>query len=434
MDCKKVWNVMNVYLDTIGCRLNQSEIERMARDFRTAGHTIVSEVSEADIVIVNTCAVTTKAASDSRQKIRQAGKASPNASIVATGCWATLEPHKAEGLTASTRVIPNQNKDLLASTILGLKSDVLESDVLERDGLPGNRFRTRAFIKVQDGCDGFCTYCITRSARGPSRSVPFDLIMKDIRSALDGGASEIVLSGVQLGGWGKDLQGMPELSILAEGILSKLDVPRLRFSSVEPWDLNKNFFDIFQDQRVCRHLHISLQSGCESTLKRMGRKNSPGEYLQLLEYARSIDPDFAITTDIITGFPGETESDFQESLDFLCSAELSGGHVFPFSPRPGTPAAVMDGQLSPGVRKIRAGIARKLFDDLACKFRQRFVGQAGKILWETSKKTPGGFILQGLDEKFNRIKISSSIDRWNFVDLVLYEGNSSEGLTGHILE
>jgi threonylcarbamoyladenosine tRNA methylthiotransferase MtaB len=425
---------MNVYLDTIGCRLNQSEIERMARDFRTAGHTIVSEFSEADIVIVNTCAVTTKAASDSRQKIRHAGIASPNASIVATGCWATLEPQKAEGLTASTRVILNKNKDQLATTILGLKSDLLESDVLERDGLPGNRFRTRAFIKVQDGCDAFCTYCITRIARGPSRSVPLDIILKDIRSALDGGASEIVLSGVQLGGWGKDLQGKPDLFVLAEGILSKMDVPRLRFSSVEPWDLNKNFFDIFQDQRVCRHLHISLQSGCGSTLKRMGRKNSPAEYLQLLEYARSIDPDFAITTDIITGFPGETESEFQESLNFLCSAELSGGHVFPFSSRPGTPAADMDGQLPPGVRKNRAGIARKLLEDLAFKYRQRLVGQTGRILWETSKKTPGGFILQGLDEKFNRIKIPSSIDRWNFVDLVLYEGNSPEGLTGHILE
>ena len=236
---------MKVFLDTVGCRLNQSEIERMARQFRIAGHIIVADMAEAELVVVNTCAVTLQAASDSRQKIRQAGRQSPDAQIVATGCWATLEPDQAANLIGSPRVVLNQDKDLLTSTILGIEPDLLEMDAIERQLLPGARHRTRAFIKVQDGCDAFCTFCVTRIARGRSRSVPVDKALIDIRSALDGGALEIVLSGVQLGSWGKDLPGVPGLRNLAETILSETETPRLRFSSVEPWDLNEDFFEVF---------------------------------------------------------------------------------------------------------------------------------------------------------------------------------------------
>lgn len=424
---------MKVFLDTVGCRLNQSEIERMARQFRAAGHTIVADMSEAELIIVNTCAVTTLAASDSRQKIRQAGRQSPGAEIVATGCWATLEPEQAADLIGNPRVVLNQDKDQLTSTILGIDPEVLEMDALERQLLPGARHRTRAFIKVQDGCDAFCTFCITRIARGRSRSVPLEKVLVDIHSALDGNALEIVLSGVQLGSWGKDLPGSPGLKYLAESILHETDTPRLRFSSVEPWDLHEDFFEIFADERVCRHLHISLQSGSFATLKRMGRRITPDEFGILLGFARSVDPEFSFTTDVIAGFPGESEEEFQESLEFIRQAGFSGGHVFPYSPRPGTIAASMPGQLSLKERKVRAAEVRTVLIEMASRYQQRQIGKIGRVLWESSETRDEGFMLQGLCEKFIKVKAPSLVEHWNVVSQVQFIEVINGGIGGEII-
>jgi threonylcarbamoyladenosine tRNA methylthiotransferase MtaB len=424
---------MKVFLDTVGCRLNQSEIERMARQFRIAGHIIVADMAEADLVVVNTCAVTIQAASDSRQKIRQAGRQSPNAQIVATGCWATLEPEQAASLIGSPQVVLNRDKDLLTSTILGIEPELLDMDVLERQLLPGARHRTRAFIKVQDGCDAFCTFCVTRIARGKSRSVPIINALIDIQSALDGGALEIVLSGVQLGSWGKDLPGTPNLRYLTETILHKTKTPRLRFSSVEPWDLDEEFFEIFSDERICRHLHISLQSGCASTLKRMGRHITPEKFLSLLGSARRIDPKFSITTDVIAGFPGETEGEFAENLEFIRSAGFSGGHVFPYSPRPGTAAASMPGQLSLKERKLRAVEVRKTLAESAVSFQQHQIGSTGKVLWESSETSDTGFYLHGLDEKFIKVMAASPVELWNVVSPVRFVEVFDGGIRGDIV-
>ena len=300
---------MKVYLDTIGCRLNQSEIEKMARQFRAAGHEIVASPSAADLVVVNTCAVTSAAASDSRQKIRQAAKAG-KAEIVVTGCWATLEPEAALSMPAVTKVIANRNKTSLVSETLHLPEQDFDIEPLARKPLPGIHQRTRGFIKVQEGCDNYCTFCLTRLLRGKSTSTPANEVLQDIRSALNGGTQEIVLTGVQLGAWGLDFAPPSTLEGLVRRILAETETPRLRLSSLEPWNLDESFFSLWEDARLCRHLHMPLQSGCAATLKRMGREITPAAYAALVEQARQVSPEIAITTDIIAGFPGETDAEF----------------------------------------------------------------------------------------------------------------------------
>jgi threonylcarbamoyladenosine tRNA methylthiotransferase MtaB len=231
---------MKVYLDTIGCRLNQSEIEMIAGQFRAAGHTVTGNPSEADLVVVNTCAVTAEAASDSRQKIRQSVRAGAG-SVIATGCWSTLDPGGAAALPGVVRVVANDDKEHLVRDFLNLPEEVFDREPLARQPLPGLHQRTRAFIKVQDGCDNFCTFCITKVARGASRSRTEAEVLHDIGAALQGGTQEIVLTGVQLGSWGRDFEQPLHLRHLVETILSKTSVPRLRLSSLEPGSWTKPF-------------------------------------------------------------------------------------------------------------------------------------------------------------------------------------------------
>ncbi|NMB59440.1 MAG: tRNA (N(6)-L-threonylcarbamoyladenosine(37)-C(2))-methylthiotransferase MtaB [Chloroflexi bacterium] len=428
---------MKIFLDTVGCRLNQSEIERMALEFRQAGHAIVGSMAEADMVVVNTCAVTTQAASDSRQKLRQAARMLPDRQIVATGCWATIEPEAARAISTNSRVVVNEDKDRLVSSLLNTDLSDMDLSLIEREALPGARHRIRAFVKAQDGCDAHCTYCVTRVARGPSRGMPIERVLMDIRSALEGGAKEIVLSGVQLGTWGKHFSQPSNLKELVRRVLSETGVTRLRLSSIEPWDLDQDFFRLFDDPRLCRHLHISLQSGCASTLKRMGRLNTPDEYMERLKWARELDPDFAITTDVITGFPGETMDEFQQSLNFIRLAGFSGGHVFPYSERPGTPAVSLPGKVPPRVRKERAAAVRKVMTDSALDFSRRFIGKKGNVLWETSMPVENTFFLLGYNEAY--IRVTSVVDenlinnKINVIDTVQFTGTDSHGLTGLII-
>src|SRR5687768_16499486 len=278
---------MKIYLDTIGCRLNQSEIETMARQFRGAGHEIVAAAELADIAVVNTCAVTNEAATDSRGKIRQIARAGVP-EIVATGCWATLQPQQATDLSGVLRVVANDRKDYLVPDVLHLPRESFDLEPISREPLPGLHRRTRAFIKVQDGCDNHCTFCITTVARGQGRSRSVAEVILDIRSALKGGAKEIVLTGVHLGSWGYDFGVY--LRDLVKAILRETDLPRLRLSSLEPWDLNADFFSLWEDPRLMPHLHLPLQSGCESTLKRMARKTTPASFRELVSAARNVMP------------------------------------------------------------------------------------------------------------------------------------------------
>lgn len=425
---------MKVFLDSIGCRLNQSEIEKLARQFRAAGHEVVASADLADLVVINTCTVTTEAASDSRQKIRQASRAGAE-QIVVTGCWATQEPLNAANLAGITQVISNREKNQLVESILQIPAADFDREPLLREPLPGIHQRTRAFIKVQDGCDNFCTYCITRIARGSGRSETAESILADIAFARKAGVQEVVLSGVHLGSWGSDFPEKKHLGDLIRHVLRESDVPRIRLSSLEPWDLSADFFELWRDARLCRHLHLPLQSGSAGTLRRMARKTTPQAYAQLVQEARRVCPEIAITTDLIVGFPGETETEFEESLEFVRSMQFSAGHVFPFSPRPGTPAAGYAQQVPHAVRKERGARMRQTVAESGREFRRKFLNQVVPVLWETATNMGAqGWQMEGLADLFFRLRATSPVNAWNEVQFVRLLEMTEDGFWGMIEE
>ncbi|MEJ2598985.1 MAG: MiaB/RimO family radical SAM methylthiotransferase [Anaerolineales bacterium] len=425
---------MKVYLDSIGCRLNQAEIERYARQFHVAGHTLVARPEEADLAVVNTCAVTTAAASDSRQKIRQAARAGVG-EVIVTGCWSTLKPAGAAALPGVSKVVPNTEKDQLVPDLLQIPAETFDQEPVERELIPGARLRTRAFIKVQDGCDNRCTFCVTTLARGAGRSRTIAEIIQDIHAAQEGdeGALEIVLTGVHLGSWGHDFERPMHLRQLVEAILDETDAPRLRLSSLEPWDLEAEFFKLWEDQRICRHLHLPLQSGCSTTLRRMARKTTPESYNDLIHAARAIIPGIAITTDVITGFPGETEAEFEQSLAFVRQMKFSGGHVFTYSARPGTAAARMPGQVPTQVRKERNARMREAFAESALDYQVHFLGQVLPVLWESATTLgPDGWHLSGLTDNYLRVNALAPQRLWNQITPVRLTSIDGEVLSGKI--
>lgn len=429
---------MKIYLDSIGCRLNQSEIETFARQFRAAGHEIVGSAAEADYVVINTCAVTAEAAADSRQKIRQAARAGANRTtpgkIVVTGCWATLDQAGSQGLPGVSRVVSNSAKDQLVSDLLDLPGEIFDREPVAREPLPGAHLRTRAFIKVQDGCDNHCTFCITRIARGAGRSRTLAAVLQDVSAALDGGAQEIVLTGVHLGSWGLDFSQPAHLYDLVDALLQRPAVRRLRLSSLEPWDLDEHFFSLWSNPRLCRHLHLPLQSGSASTLRRMARKTTPESFARLVESARRCAPGIAITTDVIAGFPGETDAEHAESMEFVRAMDFAAGHVFTYSARPGTAAARMPQQAPMKVRKQRNAELRGVLAEASQRYRRSFLGAELEVLWEaTDAYGPEGWRLHGLTDNYLRVTALSPERLWNQLSRVRLEDLDDEGVSGVIL-
>ena len=422
---------MKIYLDTVGCRLNQSEIETMARQFRAAGHEIVASAQGADLAVVNTCAVTSDAAADSRQMIRHLARAGVP-QIIPTGCWTTLQPKEAANLPNVRKVVSNSEKENLVAQFnseFRIQNSEFDLEPLSRQPLPGLHRRTRAFIKAQDGCDNACTFCITTVARGEGRSRPLADVIRDIQFALAGGTKETVLTGVHLGSWGQEWG--QHLRELVRAILDQTDTPRLRLSSLEPWDLDADFFGLWRDRRLCGHLHLPLQSGSRSVLKRMARKTTPESFRELVAAARSVMPEAAVTTDVIAGFPGESEEEFAETLDFVREMGFAGGHVFTYSARPGTAAARMKGQIRPEVRKKRNAVLREAFEESAQAYRQKFVGRRMSVLWESvSELDEWGWQMEGWTENYLRVRAASSSPRWNELDEVELVEASGEGLKG----
>ncbi len=434
---------MKIFLDMVGCRLNQAEIEQMAGQFRSEGHAIVSAPDQADLVVVNTCSVTAEAASDSRQKIRRAARVGA-VKIIATGCWSTLQPQQAADLPNVLVVVPNDRKDTLVKDFLNSKQgggkaasdqNILPYDLepISRIPIPGLRQRTRAFIKVQDGCDNACTFCITTIARGASRSRSASNVIADIQAALKGGAREIVLTGVHLGSWGQDFG--QDLQQLIVQILKETDMPRLRLSSLEPWDLQEDFFSLWADERLCPHLHLPLQSGSSATLKRMLRKTTPDSFRGLINAARRSIPDVAITTDLIAGFPGENELEFNETLAFTREMNFAGGHVFTYSARPGTPAARIKDQIPAEVRKERSQMLHSVFAETSSAYRKGFIGATLPVLWEASAtRNDTGWQIEGLTGNYIRVSTNAPELRWNQLDAIKLTGLNEHGMTGELLE
>jgi threonylcarbamoyladenosine tRNA methylthiotransferase MtaB len=417
---------MKIFFDTVGCRLNQSEIEQLANIFRAAGHEIVGDATNADVAVVNTCAVTVKAAADSRKKLRRAARKGAR-EVIATGCWATLYPERARALEGVTQVIANDEKDSLVSKLLNMPAEDISRLQLIREPLPGERARTRAFIKVQEGCDNHCTYCLTRIARGKSQSRILEEVRQDVQAALEGGAQEIVLTGVQLGAWGRDLQQPKGLDDLIAGVLSINDVQRVRLSSIEPWDFDPVYLPLWEDTRLCRHLHIPLQSGDDQILKMMGRPIRSAGFADLVVKIREAVPDIAITTDMITGFPGETEAAFQTSLEFVKSLDFAGGHVFTYSPRPGTASYKMKDEVPIQAAKARNAELRNVFKEVGKKYRESFIDKQAFVLWESSDLTQDGtWLLSGLTDNYIRVYAEGETDAWNKITPVELETHHPE--------
>jgi threonylcarbamoyladenosine tRNA methylthiotransferase MtaB len=404
---------MEIYLDSVGCRLNWSEIEMLARQFKAAGHPVVTRPEEADIIVVNTCAVTAQAERKTRHTIRSLHRDNPDAQLAVVGCYPTLRPDVSAGLPGVSWVIANAEKARVADLIETESSCHPATQGTER---AVDTLRTRAFVKVQDGCDNHCTYCIVRSLRGPSRSRPLDDIIAEIQTLTqEANCQEAVLTGASLGAYGREREvsdrarpGPVGLGTLVETILAETDVARLRLSSLEPWDIDESFFELWDDPRLCRHIHLPLQAGCDATLRRMGRPITTGRFAHLVEAARGAIPDVAVTTDVLVGFPGEDEAGFRESYAFVKRMAFAKLHVFPYSPRPGTPATKLPGRVPRRARDERARQMRELGAEQRRRFQTRFLNRELAVLWEKQRQD-GRWT--GWTDNYIRIVASAEADR-----------------------
>jgi len=415
----------------IGCRLNQSEIEILARQFTAAGHSLVADPSEADLAVVNTCTVTSAAAADSRKIIRRISRSGVK-DIISTGCWSELYPEQALDLPGVTRVVSNAEKDQLVSDLLTLDPVEFDREPLQRVKIPGNRQRTRAFIKAQDGCRHHCTFCITTVARGDSRSETAETVTKEINAAVQAGFKEVVLTGVQLGSWGGDLDPTRGLQDLVRQVLEDTDVPRLRLSSIEPWDVQPELIELLQNGRIARHLHLPLQSGSATTLRRMARAINPEKYALLVGKIRSVVPEIALTTDILVGFPGETEEEFKESSDFINQMRFAAGHVFSYSAREGTPAADYPDQIPHPIRKKRSAEIREFLNSSGETYRRHFLGSELVVLWEHVDEITHKAV--GLTDNYLRVETHASQEVWNTFSRTKITELTQEGVLGEILD
>ncbi|MDE0464962.1 MAG: MiaB/RimO family radical SAM methylthiotransferase, partial [Caldilineaceae bacterium] len=338
---------MRVFLDQLGCRLNFSENSTLAGRLSAAGHRIVGRPEDAHVIVLNTCAVTAQAARKSRQAARHLNKRNPDARIALTGCYATLAPRESAALPGVELVADNQSKEMLHSLLEPWSAEFSDPEDLARIQPYGTPFhaaspdedggRTRAFVKVQDGCQNRCTFCIVTALRGDSRSRTTADVVQEVQALVRNGYREAVLTGVHLGAFGRDLPGSQRTNLkeLTAAILTDTDVARLRLSSLEPWELADGFFDLWQrwPGRLCPHLHLPLQAGTDAQLRRMARRCTVASFRKLVADARAAIPDLIITTDVIVGFPGESEADFEEGLRFVEEMRFAHAHIFPFSPR-----------------------------------------------------------------------------------------------------
>ena len=341
----------------------------------------------------------------------------------------------ASAMEGVSLVIPNAEKDSLPSIVLGIKPEIFDEEPLKRIILPGIHARTRAFIKIQDGCDNHCTFCVTHLVRGKSRSVGKERVLRDVLAAISAGGKEIVLTGVNLGAWGLDLDPAVELADLIEFLLRETDIPRIRLSSLESWNLSDRFLRLWENPRMCPHFHLPLQSGSDSVLKRMARRTTLAEFRRLVETAISIVPDFAITTDVIAGFPGETDTEFAETLEFIRSIPFAGGHVFPYSPRPGTPAARRKDQVPKAIQKERAKVLRDIFEQKTERFETSFIGTDKDVLWESSQLSEDGlYETHGLSGNYLTVTTKFSTPVRNRIDTVRITGRKEGKLTGKVLK
>ncbi len=430
---------MKIALTSIGCRLNEAEIAAWAREFQLAGHEIVTAPADADIVIFNSCAVTTEAARKSRQIVKRLHRQNPAAKLIATGCYATLEPERLARIMGVDWVMSNADKDQLVTRLTGEWHLPVMPELATEPGAvyvyPGSR--TRAFVKVQDGCRNRCTFCIVTVARGPERSRDVVAVIDEINALHQAGYQEAVLTGVHLGGYGSDID--ESLSTLVRAILADTDIPRLRLSSLEPWDLPEDFFRLWENPRLMPHLHLPLQSGSDRILRRMARRYTTAAYARLVADARAAIPRLNLTTDVIVGFPGESDDDWAQTMAFVQRIGCGHLHIFTYSPRGGTAAARMPNQIASDVKRARSRQLHALASRMKAATLARYAGGATDVLWEgPGEPLPSGDVRwTGYTENYLRVETTAPAglnleNRILPVHLTGLAGDPPDRLTGEV--
>lgn len=401
---------------TLGCKVNQADTASMENLFLRSGHQLVSFDGEADVYIINTCVVTNTGQRKSRQTIHRAIRKNPNALIVVTGCYPQTAAEEVKAIAGVDMIIGNQDRaqivQLVEERLAHRQTDTLDavhkltaSTAFEEMAAGDITDKTRAFLKIQEGCNQFCTYCIIPYARGPLRSRSLESIRTETQRLISAGFKEIVLIGIHLGCYGKENPDGPTLYDAVKTVLDVPGVQRLRLGSLESVEVESRLLTLMQeDARFCRHLHLPLQSGCDKTLQAMHRPYTTAKFKTLLADIKTRVPDIAITTDVIVGFPGETEADFETTCKFAESCGFSKMHIFPFSARKGTPAEKFAGAVTEAVKKERADILGEIDETMHKTFLQAMVRQNAEVLFE---QPAGEDYFEGLTGNYQRVFVKS---------------------------
>ncbi|HHW01541.1 MAG TPA: tRNA (N(6)-L-threonylcarbamoyladenosine(37)-C(2))-methylthiotransferase MtaB [Thermoanaerobacterales bacterium] len=425
---------------TLGCKVNQYESDAMAELFKERGYEIVDFETKADVYVINTCDVTNESARKSRQMIRKASRINPHARVAVVGCYAQLESSEISRIPGVDVIVGTKDRrrivDLVEESIEKHKQIVAVEDIMkeksfEEIAFKGLRQRTRAFLKIQEGCNMFCSYCIIPYARGPVRSRPVESIIKEAQELAAEGFKEIVLTGIHLGLYGHDFGRKEHHLFEVISRLSRVEgIRRIRLSSIEALELTDEFLKgLAELENFCHHFHIPLQSGCDSVLARMNRRYSTAQFKERVDYIREIMPDVSITTDVIVGFPGETREEFDTTFNFIKEVGFSRLHVFPFSPREGTPAARMPDHVKKSVKDERTHRLIDLSRELERNFRQKFLGKTVEVLFE--EKIDNN-TYEGLTGNYMKVAVSSEENLHNKLEQVILRENGHDHLIGEI--
>jgi threonylcarbamoyladenosine tRNA methylthiotransferase MtaB len=416
-------------IETLGCRTNQYESQAFQDQLLGMGYTPAAAGESADLCIVNTCTVTESADSSSRHTIRQLARDNPDTKLVVTGCWAERQPDAVLQIPGVSHVVSNKDKEQLIANLFP-EEDAPEFSIKHFDA------HTRAFVKVQDGCNSFCTYCIIPYVRGRSRSRTIPDVIQEVESLIANGFKEIVLTGINIG----DFDGNPppgekpaKLVDLVRAVDQVPGLERLRVSSIDPDEVEDDLADaILNGRKTCHSMHIVLQSGSNVVLKRMNRKYTRQVFLDTVERMRNASPDFTFTTDVIVGFPGETETDFAETLDVMQEVKFAKVHMFPYSERPRTRAALFTNKVPHNVIKERKQILLRKAERIGFELREQFVSRKMKVLTESVGSSPEGYV-SGHSENFLTVLIKSDNLSANQIVEVELVTNTPEGLIGRLL-
>lgn len=426
---------------TLGCKVNQYETEAMEELFEKNGYKIVDENELADIYVINTCTVTNLSERKSRQFISRAKKRNKDAIIAVVGCYSQVAPDEVSkiegvdviiGTTDRNKVVELCEKAKTKKEKINIVKNIKAHKEFESIKIKDIKSKTRAYIKIQDGCNQFCSYCIIPYARGPIRSRDLEDIINETKSLADVGFKEIVLTGIHVASYGKDKKDISLIEVLEE--VGKIDkIERIRLSSLEPTLINHDFMDrLVKIGKVCDHFHLSLQSGSPTVLKRMNRKYTPELYKANVDIIRQYMPNAGITTDIIVGFPGETEEEFQETYDFVKEIGFSRIHVFKYSPRRGTPAAKYENQVDGNVKNIRSEKLISLGEELMKRFNSNFIGSSLSVLFEEKSKKDEDY-MEGYTSNYIRVKAKKDLGLiGKVVDVKIIEGKD-DYLVGEVI-